>query len=106
MSPSIGKSVFFPKASLRHRNTVVSLNDFMVNFGWLLGIILGLVVPLQYYNLVLCLPSILFLPLWALLVESPMWLLRRNKTKEAIAILQLGKSSLLYFLQFRGSSLK
>ena len=67
---------------------VVSSNELMVHLGWLLGIILGLVVPLQYYSLVLCLPSVVFLPLWVFLVESPMWLIRRNRKKEAINTLR------------------
>ena len=33
----------------------------MDNLGWLIGISLGLVVPLQYYGLALGLPSLLFL---------------------------------------------
>ena len=68
---------------------VVSINDLMVNFGWLLGIILGLAVPLQYYSLVLCLPSLIFLPLWVFLVESPIWLVRMDKKEEAISTLRL-----------------
>ena len=40
-------------------------------------------------NLALCLSRLLFLPLWVFLVESPMWLLQRDKEKEAITTLRL-----------------
>ena len=55
----------------------------MDNLGWLIGISLGLVVPLQYYSLVLCLPSVLFLLVCWVLVESPIWLVRRERIGEA-----------------------
>ena len=55
----------------------------MDNLGWLIGISLGLVVPLQYYSLVLCFPSVLFLLVCWVLVESPIWLVRRERIGEA-----------------------
>ena len=55
----------------------------MDNLGWLIGISLGLVVPLQYYSLALGLPSLVFLAVCWLLVESPIWLVRRERVAEA-----------------------
>ena len=68
---------------------MVSINLLMTNLGWLIGISLGLLVPLEYYSLVLCLPSVLFLSVCWLLVESPMWLVRQNRKEEAINTLRL-----------------
>ena len=68
---------------------MASINKLMDNLGWLIGISLGLVVPLEYYSLVLCLPSVLFLSVWWVLVESPMWLVRKDRKDEAINTLRL-----------------
>ena len=59
-----------------YRSSVASLNTLMSNLGWLIGISLGLVVPLQFYSLALAFPSLLFLMVCPALVESPIWLLR------------------------------
>ena len=66
-----------------------SINTLMMNLGWLIGISLGLVVPLEYYSLVLCLPSLLFLSVSWLLVETPMWLVRNSREEEANNTLRL-----------------
>ena len=68
---------------------MVSINTLMDNLGWLIGISLGLLVPLENYSFVLCLPSVLFLSVCWLLVESPMWLVRQNRKEEAINTLRL-----------------
>ena len=68
---------------------MVSINNLMTNLGWLMGISLVLLVPLEYYSLVLCLPSVLFLSVCWLLLESPMWLVRQNRKEEAINTLRL-----------------
>ena len=52
-----------------------------------MGNSLGLLVPLQYFSLSLCIPSVLFLPACWLLVESPIWLIRRNKKEDAVQAL-------------------
>ena len=70
--------------SVRQRSTVAGTNALMCNLGWLVGISLGLVVPLQYYGLALGLPSLLFLLVCWLLVESPIWLVRRERLEEAV----------------------
>ena len=62
------------------------LNTLMINLGWLMGNCLGLLVPVQYFSLALCIPSVLFLPVCWLLVESPIWLLRRNNKQQAIEV--------------------
>ena len=46
---------------IKFRSSVASMNTLMSNLGWLIGICLGLVVPLQYYSLALAFPSLLFL---------------------------------------------
>ena len=79
----------FSKLTPRHRSSTVSINLLITNLGWLIGISLGLVVPLEYYSLVLCLPSVLFLSVYWFLVESPMWLVRKDRKEEAINTLRL-----------------
>ena len=73
---------------IKYRSSVASLNTLMSNLGWLIGISLGLVVPLQFYSLALCFPSILFLLVSWALVESPIWLLRREDKEGARTTLQ------------------
>ena len=68
---------------------MASISTGLENLGWLIGISLGLLVPLEYYSLVLCLPSVLFLSVWWVLVESPMWLVRKDRKDEAINTLRL-----------------
>ena len=59
------------------------LNSFTNNLGTLLGLCLGLVVPLQYYAFPLCCPSLVFLLLCWRLPESPVWLIRRKQEMKA-----------------------
>ena len=59
------------------------LNSFTNNLGTLLGLCLGLVVPVQFYAFTLCGPSIVFLLLCWRLPESPVWLMRRHREEEA-----------------------
>ena len=61
---------------------MASINNLMSNLGWLIGISLGLVVPVQYYSLVLASPSLVFLALSWRIPESPIWQIR-NGMKEA-----------------------
>ena len=68
---------------IRHRETLGGLNSFTNNLGTLLGLCLGLVVPVQYYAFPLCCPSLVFLLLCWRLPESPVWLMRRGREEEA-----------------------
>ena len=68
---------------IRHRETLGGLNSFTNNLGTLLGLCLGLVVPVQYYAFSLCCPSLVFLLLCWQLPESPVWLMRRGREEEA-----------------------
>ena len=43
---------------IRHRETLGGLNSFTNNLGTLVGLCLGLVVPVQYYAFPLCCPSL------------------------------------------------
>ena len=51
--------------------------------GTLAALCLGLVVPVQFYAFPLCCPSLVFLLLCWLLPESPVWLMRNNREREA-----------------------
>ena len=62
---------------------MAGLNSFTNNVGTLAALCLGLVVPVQFYAFSLCGPSVLFLLLCWLLPESPVWLMRNNKEKDA-----------------------
>ena len=73
---------------IRFRSSVASMNTLMSNLGWLIGISLGLVVPLQFYSIALCFPSVIFLVVSWNMVESPIWLLRRGEQDRARDTLQ------------------
>ena len=62
---------------------VSGLNSFTNNLGTLLGLCLGLVVPVQYYAFTLCCPSLVFLLFCWRLPESPVWMMRRGREEEA-----------------------
>merc|ERR1739836_100846 len=68
---------------IRHREQLAGLNSFSNNVGTLAALCLGLVVPVQFYAFPLCCPSVLFLLLCWLLPESPVWLMRNNREREA-----------------------
>ena len=73
---------------ITYRGHLASLNTFNSNCGWLLGLSLGLVVPVQYFYFSLCFPSLIFLLLCWRLPESPVWLMRKGNEKGAREILQ------------------
>ena len=68
---------------IRYRGQLATLNTFNGNFGWLLGLCIGLVVPVQFLVITLSSPSLLFLLLCWRLPESPVWLMRRGREEEA-----------------------
>ena len=73
---------------ITYRGHLASLNTFNSNCGWLLGLSLGLVVPVQYFYFSLCFPSLIFLFLCWRLPESPVWLMRKGNEKGARETLQ------------------
>ena len=68
---------------IRYRGQLATLNTFNGNFGWLLGLCIGLVVPVQFLVITLSSPSLLFLILCWSVPESPVWLMRRGREEEA-----------------------
>ena len=78
----------FEISLIKYRSSVASMNTLMSNLGWLIGICLGLVVPLQFYSLALCFPSLIFLMVCWAVVESPIWLIRKDDKDKARATLQ------------------
>ena len=72
----------------RYRSSLASINTFHGNVGWLTGLIMGLVIPIQFYSLALSFPSLLFMAFCWRMPESPIWLMRRGRETEARAVLQ------------------
>ena len=68
---------------IRYRDQLATLNTFNSNLGWVVGLCLGLVVPLQLLTPAQTSPSLVFLLLCWRLPESPVWLMRRGREKEA-----------------------
>ena len=62
---------------------MATLNTSSISLGWLLGLCLGLVIPLHLHYPTLALFSVLFLLHCWLLPESPVWLMRRVREREA-----------------------
>ena len=58
---------------IRFRSSLASLNTSNANLGWLGGLCLGLIIPVQYYTSILCFPSVIFLLLCWKMPESPMY---------------------------------
>lgn len=78
----------------RFRGTLASLVDAWATFGFLLTYVVGSF--LAWHSLALVLPACLLVPAFlGLLVsqESPLWLARRGKEKEALRVLETLRSS-------------
>ena len=75
-------------STIARRDQLNSFNTCCVNAGQLIGLSLGLVVPVQYFYFIPCVPTLIFLILSWRLPESPVWLMRRGKAQEARTNLQ------------------
>ena len=75
-------------STIARRDQLNSFNTCCVNAGQLIGLSLGLVVPVQYFYFIPCIPSLIFLILCWRLPESPVWLMRRGEEQEARATLR------------------
>ena len=64
------------------------MNTFHGNVGWLMGLVVGLIIPIKIYSLALSLPSLVFMALCWWLPESPIWLLGHKGEKETIEALK------------------
>ena len=78
-----GYSLLSEISLVRYRSALATLNTSSISLGWLLGLCLGLVIPLHLHYPTLALFSVLFLLLCWLLPESPVWLMRRGREEEA-----------------------
>ena len=73
---------------IRYRSPLASLNTLHGNAGWLIGLVVGLVIPIKVYSLALSFPSLVFMLVCWKMPESPVWLMRRDREAEARATLQ------------------
>ena len=78
-----GYSLLSEICLIRYRSPLVTLNTNSSNIGWVLGLCIGLVIPIHLHYPTLCLFSVIFLLLCWLLPESPVWLMRRGREEEA-----------------------
>ena len=78
-----GYSLLSEICLIRYRSPLATLNTNGVNIGWLLGLCIGLVIPIHLHYPTLCLFSVIFLLLCWLLPESPVWLLKSGRENEA-----------------------
>ena len=75
-------------ANFRLRNTLGSLNSLNINAGYLYGLIISIVVPVEYLSIFILIPSALFLLVCCKMPESPVWLMRNEQDKEARFVLE------------------
>ena len=78
-----GYSLLSEISLIRYRSLLATLNTNCINMGWLLGLCVGLVIPIHLHYPTLCLFSVIFLLLCWLLPESPVWLLKSGRENEA-----------------------
>ena len=78
-----GYSLLSEISLIRYRSPLATLNTNCINMGWLLGLCVGLVIPIHLHYPTLCLFSVIFLCLCWFLPESPVWLMRRGRESDA-----------------------
>ena len=71
----------------RLRGTIVSVNTFTPNAGYLYGLMIGTLVPINIMPWAIVVPSIVFLLLSWCMVESPVWLMKQGRSAESGAVL-------------------
>ena len=83
-----GYSLLSEICLIRYRSPLATLNTNGVNIGWLLGLCVGLVIPIHIHYPTLCLFSVIFLCLCWFLPESPVWLMRNGRESESRSTLK------------------
>jgi len=73
---------------IRLRSSLGSINTLNANGGYLYGMLAAILVPIEYLSLAIILPSALFLGLCFIMPESPVWLMRNQRDKEARLVLE------------------
>jgi MFS family permease len=68
---------------IRFRGNMAVLNSSANNLGWLVGLILGRLCPINHLILLYSFPPMLFLFLSPLLPESPLWLTKQGRPEMA-----------------------
>jgi len=81
-------SLLSEMSTIRLRGSLGSLNTLNANGGYLYGMLVSLLLPVQYLPLVTLLPSALFLLVACLLPESPLWLIRKGRVEESRKVVQ------------------
>ena len=83
-----GYSLLSEICLIRYRSPLATLNTNGVNIGWLLGLCVGLVIPIHLHYPTLCLFSVIFLCLCWFLPESLVWLMRNGRESECCSTLK------------------
>jgi len=70
-------------ATVRWRGILTSFLDITPNIGYLVGVLLGGLLPFSCYPFVIAAPCLVFLPLSLIITDTPLWLTMQGRVDEA-----------------------